>query len=175
MKATVTDKFLWDVYNIVSKTADIIGSTNRVPNLLNRLAGMGNPVFKKYRSDKNKEKFRKLIYYLKRKNYIRVQNLEGRKGVILTKDGLNKAFKASFVMDEKKKRKDGKWIMLIFDMPSKNKKARSLMRSILFNLGYKILQQSVWVTPYNVSEKTESLLQFYNLDRYVKIFLIEEI
>ena len=175
MKLSITDKFLWDVYGVISKTGYVVGSTNRVPNLINFFAGMENPVFKKYRDDKNKEKFRKLIYYLKRKNYIKVENLKGKKAIILTKEGLGKALKASFIIDGKERRKDGKWIMITFDMPAKNKKARDLLRSILYNLGYKIFQQSVWVTPYDVSEKTESLLQFYSLDRYVKIFLIEEI
>ena len=75
--------------------------------------------------------FAKFIYYLKTKNYIKVKNLEGKKGIILTKEGIDKALKASFKMEEKEKRKDGKWTMLIFDMPSKNRKARTLMRSIL--------------------------------------------
>jgi DNA-binding transcriptional regulator PaaX len=175
MRIPITDKFLWDVYNIVTKTANIVGSTNRVPNLINRLAGMENPVFRKYRDDKNKERFRKLIYYLKRKNYIRVRNLEGKAAIILTKEGIDKALKASFKMDAKKRRKDGKWTMLAFDMPARNKRSRNLLRSILQNLGYKIFQQSVWITPYDVSEKTESYLQMYSLDSYVKIFLIEEI
>ena len=65
--------------------------------------------------------------------------------------------------------------MLIFDIPTKHKKARILLRSILYNLGYKLFQKSVWITPYDVSEKTEKLLQLHSLDGYVKIFLIEEI
>ena len=71
--------------------------------------------------------------------------------------------------------KDGKWIMIIFDIPQEYRKARNLLRSILQNLGYKMFQQSVWVTPYDVSEKTEMLLQKYLLDQYVKIFIIEEL
>ena len=92
----------------------------------------------------------------------------------LTKEGLNKALKASFIMEDKKKRSDGKWTMLIFDVPEEYKKSRDLLRSILHNLGYKIFQKSVWITPYDVSGKTEKLLQMYNLDEFVKIFLIEE-
>ena len=65
MKIPVTDQFLWDVYGVISKTGYVIGSTNRVPNLINRLAGMENPVFKKYRKDKNSREFAKFIYYLK--------------------------------------------------------------------------------------------------------------
>jgi len=175
MKLPITDQFLWDVYSIMNKAGDVFKEVTKPPTMANWLPGTKNPVFKKYRDDKNKANFTKLIYYLKRNNYIKVKSLEGKKAIILTREGLSKVLRASFVMEKKRKRKDGKWIMLIFDMPSKNKKARNLMRSILYNLGYKILQQSVWVTPYNVSEKTESLLQFYNLDKYVKIFLIEQI
>ena len=64
--------------------------------------------------------------------------------------------------------------MVIFDMPAKHRKARDLMRSVLKNLGYKLFQQSVWITPYDVSDKTEKLLQYHSLEKYVKIFLVEK-
>jgi len=96
---------------------------------------------------------------------------------MLTKSGMNKALMNYFKkrIGAFQKRKDGKWIMIIFDIPQKHNKARGLLRSILKNLGYKMFQQSVWVTPYDVSEKTEELLQWYSLDEYVKIFLIEKL
>jgi len=65
--------------------------------------------------------------------------------------------------------------MVIFDIPQKLNKSRNFLRSILKNLGYKMFQQSVWITPYDVSEKTEKLLQEYSIDQYVKIFIIEEL
>lgn len=119
-------------------------------------------------------KFGKFIDYLKRNNYIKTKALENKQGIILAQKGLLKAFNVGLKTD-KKKREDGKWIMLIFDIPEKYKKSRRLLRSILKTLGYKIFQQSVWITPYDVSEKTEKLLQFYSLDKFVRIFLIEEI
>ncbi|MCX6718622.1 MAG: CRISPR-associated endonuclease Cas2 [Candidatus Staskawiczbacteria bacterium] len=173
MKLPITDQFLWDIYNIASKAGNAFDFKSI--NMANYLPGVQNPVFKKYRSDRDKAKFAKLIYYLKTNNYIQVKDLQGKKAIILTKEGFSKALKASFAMEGKKKRKDGKWTMLIFDMPSKNRQRRTLMRSILQNLGYKMFQQSVWITPYDVSDKTESYLQIYSLDKYVKIFLIEEI
>ncbi len=112
---------------------------------------------------------------MKRNGYIKAKNLENKQGIILTKEGISRALKASFKIENGKKRKDGKWAMLIFDVPEKYRKSRSLLRSILHNLGYKMFQQSVWISPYDVSEKTEKLLQIYSLDEYVKIFLIEEI
>ena len=44
-----------------------------------------------------------------------------------------------------------------------------------FLLEYKMFQQSVWISPFDISDKTEKLLQMYALDKYVKIFLIEEL
>ncbi len=175
MKLPITDQFLWDLYTIIDKTGDILEFMTKPPTMANWVSGPQNPIFDKYRKNRNKYAFRKLIYRLKSNNYIKVKNLEGKQAIILTKEGLNKALKASFVIEGKKKRKDGKWTMLIFDVPEKYRKSRHLLRSILQNLGYKLFQQSVWITPYDVSEKTEKLLQMYSLDDYVKIFLIEEI
>ena len=72
------------------------------------------------------------------------------------------------------KREDGKWIMIIFDIPQNHKKSRNLLRSILKNLGYEMFQHSVWITPYDVAEKTEELLQWYSFEKYVRMFLIEK-
>ena len=175
MKLSLTDKFLWDLYVVLEKTGDITAFIlNPHSSKWNSLWQLNNPVFEKYKHDKNRAKFSKLIYYLKRNNYIKVASLNNVRGVVLTKEGFGKILKASFKIEKKNKRKDGKWVMLIFDIPQKYKKSRELLRGVLHNLGYKLLQQSVWVTPYDVSEKTEKLLQFYSLDNFVKLFLIEE-
>ena len=178
MKIPISDQFLWDAYNVLEEIREITYP------LFHRRAGYPmlpaqiNPVVEKYRRIRNKKQFNKLIYYLKVNNYIRVNNLKGKQAIALTDKGIDKALKAHFKIEgnqERKKRKDKKWIMLIFDVPEKYKKSRELLRSILQRLGYKLFQQSVWVTPYDVSEKTEELLQFYNLDEFVRIFLVEEV
>ena len=175
MKIPVTDKFLWDVYKFLYVTGDVIRFTTQVPTMRNFLPGPRNPIYKKYRKDKSERQFSNFIYYLKRKGYIKVKNLKSHNAMILTRGGMEKAIMASFKLGEAQKRKDGKWIMLIFDIPQNHRKERDLLRSILRNLGYKLFQQSVWVTPYNVADKTENLLQTHSLDKYVKIFLIEKI
>ncbi len=176
MRVPITEKFLWDLYKFIEKTDDIVDFilSNKYKQMA-ILTGGENPIFRKYRQDMNKRAFDNLIYHLKKNNFIRSTNLDGKKGIIITKEGINKVFKASFKIEERNKRKDGKWIMIIFDVPEKYRKSRDLLRSILRNLGYKIFQQSAWISPYDVSEKTEKLLQMYSLDKYVKIFLIEEI
>lgn len=175
MKLSLTDKFLWDIYNLFSETGELMDSVFKRPTMYNFLPGPKNPVFKKYRREIGAQEFSKLIYYLKKKGYIKVENLKNKKAILVTKDGISKVLKASFKIEGKKRRRDGKWIMIAFDIPQKRKKSRELLRSILISSGFKMFQQSVWICPYDISEKIEKTIQFHSLDAYVKIFLIEEV
>ena len=177
MKLPITDQFLWDMYGFMEKAGDAVDFMFFTTSVQKGriMTGGENPIFKKYRKDMGAKRFSNFIYKLKVNNFIKVKSLEGKQGVVLTKEGISKAIKSSFKTDNTNKRKDGKWIMIIFDIPKHNYKSRNLLMSVLKNLGYKILQHSVWVCPFDVSGKTEAALQFYALDRYVKIFLIEEL
>jgi hypothetical protein len=178
MKLPVTDQFLWDIYNFLETSGDVVSFIfRRRRTIYDVLPGPENPIIGKYLKDRSRQKFSQMIYNLKRKNYIKVKNLKGNRAIILTKRGVDKALQAKFKMENiiRQKRKDGKWIMLIFDVPEKYRKSRDLLRSILHNLGYKMFQKSVWLTPYDVYRRTEDLLQEYSLDKFVKIFLIEKI
>jgi DNA-binding transcriptional regulator PaaX len=163
MKLSITDKFLWDIYNALYSTGKLLDSITTRRS------------FKFTSQTKGPQDFSRFIYYLKKRNYIRVENLKGKSAIMLTNQGLSKALQASFLLEKKLKRKDGKWIMVMFDIPQKHTRQRSLLRSILVNLGYKMFQQSVWVTPYDIIGETEKLIQIHSLDSYVKIFLIEKI
>lgn len=173
MKIPITDQFLLDILEAAGDTVDFL--TSNKYRQVDIMFGNENPVFQKYRKEKNKRRFNQLIYYLKRKNYIKVKSLEGKKAIMLTKEGISKALVSKWIFEEKKRRKDGKWIMIVFDIPKNHPKARGLLRSILKNLGYVLFQHSVWTTPYDVSSQTESLLQMHDLEHYVKIFLIEKL
>ncbi len=180
MKTRISDQLLWDLYEFLKPTinvADVLFTPQTTYQLRNRIFTERGKMYSRYKERINKQNFSKLIYYLKRKNYITVKNLEGKKAVMITKKGINKALMSYFKKADTvlKKRADGKWIMIIFDIPRKYNKSRNLLRNVLQNLGYKLFLDSVWVTPYDVSEKTEQLLKFYSLDSYVKIFLIEKI
>jgi len=174
MKLPITDKFLWEVFNIANEASGILKQATRYPSM-SRVMFDQDPIFERYRKQRNAKNFAKLIYYLKRKNLIKIENLEGKKAIILTKRGIDKALKASFKMEKMQKRKDGKWVMLIFDIPERRRKLRDLLREILQNLGFKLYQKSVWISPYDVSEKVERAVQTYSLDEFVKVFLIEEV
>lgn len=173
MRIFLTDEFLKDLYLFLHDAGNSLGSLFAYPTMRNCLPGPKNPVFEKYRREKGLKEFNKLVYYLKHKGYIKVKILENKRGLMLTKEGIDRALKASFKLD-RKKRPDGKWVMLIFDIPEDYKHKRPILRSALQDLGYKVFQKSVWISPYDVSEKTENFIQTHDLEKFVRIFLIEE-
>jgi CRISPR-associated endonuclease Cas2 len=75
----------------------------------------------------------------------------------------------------KKKKWNGKWHILFFDIPEINKKLRDLFRKWLYQLGYRKFQISVWISPYDVFEETKTVLKLFNLEKYVIFITAEKI
>jgi phenylacetic acid degradation operon negative regulatory protein len=169
----ITDKFLLSVYDYAEKldeTFDLFAHKTMKEVCCPSLYELK----KQYKRQKAKQNFNQLIYCLKKRGYIKIKNLEQNKGVILTKKGTEKVLRAKLKID-KKKRYDKKWQMIIFDIPEEKRHLRDLLRENLRLLKYKMLQQSIWICPYDVQKETEFILRKYSLDPYVKLFLIEEI
>ncbi len=53
---------------------------------------------------------------------------------------------------EKKRRWDGQWRMVIFDIPEKNRRVRDRLRTEMRDIGFFLLQGSVWVYPYDCED-----------------------
>jgi len=174
MKLPITDKFLLDVYNSAKKldgTFTIFSYKKMKEYCYPSLCELRN----QYKRKQTKQQFSQLIYRLKKNGYIKIKNLEQNEGVILTKKGAEKVLKAKLKTKDKKKRRDGKWQMIIFDIPEEKRYLRNLLREKLRLLEYKMLQQSIWICPYSVQKETELVLRKYSIDPYIKLFLIEEV
>jgi len=70
---------------------------------------------------------------------------------------------------------DGKWRIVIFDIPEKKRDLRNFFRSRLKELGFRFLQESVWISPYNIADKVEDLINQSKAGRYVHYLVVEEI
>lgn len=81
----------------------------------------------------------------------------------------------SIIKDKKKLKKwDGKWRAVIFDVPEPNRHERNFLRKELKWMGFKELQHSVWITPYNFEKELICLLELWHRDfsgdiRFLKI------
>ena len=174
MRLPITDEFLWKLYNFVEdldKAYDFF-AIRTPPEIvypeMHRLK-------REYRRSQARTNFSQFIQNLQNRGYIQVKALKGTRGVILTLKGAERVLRAKLKSTKKKRRKDNKWIMVIFDIPEKQRRTRELFRSALINLGYQKLQQSVWVCPYDVHKETEEAIRAYRSIPYVKLFIIEEV
>ncbi len=70
-----------------------------------------------------------------------------------------------------KTRWDGRWRLVMFDIPSKQKKARDALRRKLQQLGLLQLQESVWITPYPCRDHIRLVSDLYGVDEY--IYMVE--
>jgi len=174
VKLPVTDKFLWDIYNFIEELSDLhrgFAAKSWTDILYPEIS---RPRYE-YGKKMDRERFSRLVYYLKKNGYIKIKNLENKQGVLLTQKGNDRILKIKLKMKNKKKRSDKKWQMMIFDIPEKKRFLRNILRENLTLLGYEMLQQSVWVSPFDVFKETEDLVSRYELDHYIRLFLIEEI
>ena len=175
MKLPITDEFLWSLYNTISKI-------ERAYETIRPSRSMYEVVYRdilrlrrEYDRKKRARTFSQFIHYLQTHGYIKVKRLEGTKGIMLTSKGMEKALQVRRKIVYRKKRKDGKWIMIAFDIPEEKRVLREILRSALIDLGYEKFQQSLWICPYDVFNETEEIIREYQIIPYVKLFVIEEI
>lgn len=60
---------------------------------------------------------------------------------------------------------DGKWLIVVFDIPEKRKRDRNILRNKLYELGFGRLQRSVFISPFNVYEDLVEFLESWGLSK----------
>jgi len=103
------------------------------------------------------------------------ENKDGIVEIILTKGGKQKALK--YQIDEIKIKKpekwDGKWRMVVFDIPEKKKKAREALRNKLQDLGFQELQKSVLIFPYECEDEIDFIVEVFEIRPYVRFLKVD--
>lgn len=64
---------------------------------------------------------------------------------------------------------DGKWRVVIFDIPEEKRRIRDLFRRKLKRWGFKNWQQSVWVTKNNMTKKLRNSIEELGLEDWVAV------
>lgn len=74
---------------------------------------------------------------------------------------------------QKPLRWDGKWRMVIFDIPENFNKARNALRWKLKQLGFHYLNLSVWIYPYECRDEINAIVDYYRVGRFVRYMRLE--
>lgn len=70
---------------------------------------------------------------------------------------------------KKPKKWDGKWRLVFFDIPEKERQFRDILRQHLYDLDFFKIQQSVFISPYPFEKPISHLVSIYSADSYVRI------
>lgn len=107
----------------------------------------------------NPDKLRQSFFNLKHRGYL-------DKNYQLTRRGWEK-IKSLTPIYNKPKHWDGNWYLVVFDIPERLKRKRNILREKLINLGFGMLQKSIWLSPYNYLEVINKLVNYYKTNDYV--------
>ncbi len=112
---------------------------------------------------------------LKKKGLVKVVSQNGREFLALTKAGqLEKLFIKAGIQSGQEEW-DGKWRLMIFDIPENVREKRDKLRWLLKRHGFKKLQASVFICPYSLNRQAIEFLDQTGLSSYIRILRVEEI
>ncbi len=104
---------------------------------------------------------------------------DGSFKLVLTKEGKEQSRKISLLGNsislKKPPKWDGKWRLVIFDIPERDRIFRDILREHLYALGFYKLQHSVFVSPHPFEKAILELTALYAAEKYVRVITAERI
>lgn len=125
-----------------------------------------------------RQRFFWTLAYLRRRRYIDYrEERDGTATVVLTEDGRRRAlrYKFSALTLPKTRHWDGKWRIVIFDIPEKKRRGRDALRGKMRKLGCVLLQKSVWAWPYECRNEIDFIAETFGTGPYVHYLVAESI
>lgn len=151
-----------------------------LPVLVMGAVAMGNTVqlLGGFKTSKNysKKQIWNAIGNLKRQKMIKyIQDKGGRTIVEITAKGKTKL--RSFTIDlmeiPRPNKWDGKWRLVMFDIPMRFTKGREALRYHLKDLDFFQFQKSAWIYPYPCEDEIIFITDFYGVGKFVEILTVE--
>lgn len=117
-----------------------------------------------------REGFAKTLSYLKRKKLASVERHGDKYSIALSQRGLGQVAQRAFnrLTIEKPDLWDGKWRLIIFDIPEKHKWSREGFRKKLKKLGFYQFQKSVFVSPYPCFEEVDFIASLFSVQDFMR-------
>jgi DNA-binding transcriptional regulator PaaX len=86
-----------------------------------------------------------------------------------------KSFSIDLMRINKPKKWDGKWRVVMFDLPVRFSKARHFLRFKIKQLGFVQFQKSVWIYPYPCTDEILFIAEYYKVRKYIEMMTVLEI
>ncbi|MDO8521249.1 MAG: CRISPR-associated endonuclease Cas2 [bacterium] len=122
--------------------------------------------------------YRTVLGRLAAQGYIVFEKRDGKQYARITEEGRKiLAFEQekAKLRNAKKKRWNGRWRVVIFDVPEKRRQTRDRLRNIMERTGFVRLQDSVWVFPYDCEDFITLLKAELKIGAAVLYMVVEHI
>lgn len=116
---------------------------------------------------------RNLIYRLEKQGWIKYVDKNNERFIKLTNKGKLKAL-LSKIPTLQKGLWDGKWWIIMWDIPEESNFQRQHLRIMVKNMGFRKLQASVFISPYAISEAAMDYLHESGLVDHIRIIKVEK-
>mgnify|MGYP001581370341 CR=1 FL=1 len=119
----------------------------------------------------DRSRMRKTFRDLRKARFIAMEDLpDGTTKVMLTERGKKKVLQYRFedMAIMRPKAWDGRWRIIIFDIPKRYKREREVWREKLKALGFVQLQRSVWIFPFPCRDEIDFLCEYTRISPFVR-------
>lgn len=118
-----------------------------------------------------KSAFSKALVRLREKGLIETENKDTAQIIFkLTDEGRT----VLLLSKDEEDNWDGKWRIVVFDIPEQKRLIRGLFRRNLKKWGFKHLQKSVWISKKNVTDKLFGYIKDLGVEKWVWVFESEK-
>lgn len=160
-----------EVLKVIAVTGILVGSAF-IPTLP-MAAGKAIKIWK----DINKKDLGRIIKRLKKQEMINMQEVaDGKISITITDKGRKRLLEYDFEnLEIKHKSRDGKWRLVIFDIPEDKKNARDVFRRKLLQLDFIRFQDSVFASAYPCRMEVDFLCHFLGISDFVTVVSLNKI
>lgn len=159
-----------DVLKVIA-IGGIVAASLAAPNLPLALGY----VYKKWKNF-NRRDLGRIIKRLEKQEMISFKEVGNQIRIEITEKGKSRLLEYDFENIQLKSKKiDGKWRLIIFDIPEDKKISRDAFRRKLLQLGFIRLQDSVFVSAYPCKREIDFLCHYLGISDFVTLASVNEI
>lgn len=146
-----------------------IGGALVIPGLAVALSKPLDMFFKDLDEKDRQREITRIVYYMKEQGLL-AGNYEH--GLQITDKARRRLIKSDFnnLHVTPQEKWDGKWRIVIYDIPESHKQSRQRLTKTLHSLGCFQLQKSTWISPFPCRNEIEIIATHYDIDSFVTYF-----
>ena len=143
------------------------------PNVPKAMAPLLRELAKKI--DAKPQALQRSLLSLKHRKLVTFKKRKGKMVLVISVDGKERLVYGSLrnVQLQRPVKWDGKWRVIIFDIPEKRKSAREALRKKFCTLGLLRIQKSCFVYPYECREEIDTISSFFDVVEDITYIIAE--